>query len=114
MKLPETIRFGNAHSGPIFRRGDNFHQGLRLLKKVLAFRATLWLRIPFLAMVTLVLETSIGENQGMKEKIHPKYQDTTITCICGNVVHTRSTAKDMQINTCSATFRYDFIWLEVF
>ena len=52
--------------------------------------------------VTLALEASTGEDEGMKEKIHPKYQDTTITCICGNVVHTRSTAKDMQINTCSA------------
>ncbi|MDD5679301.1 MAG: 50S ribosomal protein L31 [Kiritimatiellae bacterium] len=38
----------------------------------------------------------------MKEKIHPKYQDATITCICGNVVHTRSTVKEMQVNTCSA------------
>jgi len=38
----------------------------------------------------------------MKEKIHPKYTDTTITCICGNVIHTRSTANDIKVNTCSA------------
>jgi len=38
----------------------------------------------------------------MKEKIHPKYEETTITCICGNVIHTRSTAKDIKVNTCSA------------
>ena len=38
----------------------------------------------------------------MKEKIHPKYEDATITCICGNVIHTRSTAKDIKVNTCSA------------
>ena len=38
----------------------------------------------------------------MKEKIHPKYEDATITCICGNVIKTRSTAKDMKINSCSA------------
>ena len=38
----------------------------------------------------------------MKEKIHPKYEDATITCICGNVNKTRSTAKDMKINSCSA------------
>ena len=38
----------------------------------------------------------------MKEKIHPRYEETTITCICGKVVQLRSTAKDMRINTCSA------------
>lgn len=38
----------------------------------------------------------------MKDKIHPKYEDATITCICGNVINTRSTAKDMKINSCSA------------
>ncbi len=38
----------------------------------------------------------------MKAKIHPKYEPTTITCICGNVIETRSTAKAMTINTCSA------------
>ena len=38
----------------------------------------------------------------MKDKIHPKYEDATITCICGNVIKTRSTAKDMKINSCSA------------
>lgn len=38
----------------------------------------------------------------MKKKTHPDYGDATITCACGNVLHTRSTVKDMQINTCSA------------
>jgi len=38
----------------------------------------------------------------MKKKIHPEYKETTITCICGNVFHTRSTGKDMKTNTCSA------------
>ncbi len=38
----------------------------------------------------------------MKEKIHPSYGPATITCICGNVVQTRSTVKSMNINTCSA------------
>ncbi len=38
----------------------------------------------------------------MKAKIHPKYDDATISCICGNVIHTRSTVKDIKINTCSA------------
>ncbi|MBU4199467.1 MAG: 50S ribosomal protein L31 [Verrucomicrobia bacterium] len=38
----------------------------------------------------------------MKDKIHPKYGDATIACICGNVIHTRSTVKEMKTNTCSA------------
>ncbi len=38
----------------------------------------------------------------MKENIHPKYEDATITCICGNVIHTRSTKKEIKVNTCSA------------
>ena len=25
------------------------------------------------------------------KNIHPDYQETTITCACGNVIHTRST-----------------------
>ena len=25
----------------------------------------------------------------MREGIHPKYEETTITCACGNVIHTR-------------------------
>ena len=37
----------------------------------------------------------------MKKTIHPQYDNATITCACGNVIHTRSTVKDMQINTCS-------------
>ena len=31
----------------------------------------------------------------MKEGIHPKYEETTITCACGNVIKTRSTKKDI-------------------
>ena len=38
----------------------------------------------------------------MKEKIHPKYYETTITCACGNVIHTRSTLKDIRVEICSA------------
>jgi large subunit ribosomal protein L31 len=38
----------------------------------------------------------------MKKDIHPKYDAATVTCACGNVIHTRSTVKDMQVNTCSA------------
>lgn len=38
----------------------------------------------------------------MKEGIHPKYYETTITCACGNVIKTRSTAKDIHVEICSS------------
>ena len=37
----------------------------------------------------------------MKKEGHPNYSEATITCACGNVIHTRSTVKEMHINTCS-------------
>jgi large subunit ribosomal protein L31 len=37
----------------------------------------------------------------MKKGIHPKYYDATITCACGNVVHTRSTVKELHVEICS-------------
>jgi large subunit ribosomal protein L31 len=38
----------------------------------------------------------------MKEKLHPRYELTKITCACGNVIETRSTAKDLKVEICSA------------
>ncbi|HON14575.1 MAG TPA: 50S ribosomal protein L31 [Treponema sp.] len=38
----------------------------------------------------------------MKEGIHPKYELTKITCACGNVIETRSTVKDINVEICSA------------
>ena len=38
----------------------------------------------------------------MKEKIHPKYTETTITCNCGNVIHTRSTKPNIRVEICAA------------
>lgn len=38
----------------------------------------------------------------MKEKIHPKYVAAKITCACGSVVETRSTAGDFSVDVCSA------------
>ena len=35
------------------------------------------------------------------KNIHPDYQGTTITCACGNVIHTRSTKKDIRVEICS-------------
>jgi large subunit ribosomal protein L31 len=37
----------------------------------------------------------------MKEGIHPQYKEATITCVCGNVIETRSTKKDIKIEICS-------------
>ena len=37
----------------------------------------------------------------MKEKIHPKYQDATIICACGEVIHTRSTKPNIRVEICS-------------
>ena len=38
----------------------------------------------------------------MKEGIHPKYEDITATCSCGNVIKTRSTVgHDLQLDVCS-------------
>ncbi|KPK79222.1 MAG: 50S ribosomal protein L31 [Phycisphaerae bacterium SM23_33] len=39
----------------------------------------------------------------MKQKIHPEYQQVTVTCACGNSFHTRSTmCKDIRVEICSA------------
>ena len=37
----------------------------------------------------------------MKEGINPKYVDTTITCACGEVIHTRSTKENIRVEICS-------------
>ena len=38
----------------------------------------------------------------MTKGIHPDYQRTTINCVCGNVIETRSTVKDIHVEICSA------------
>lgn len=38
----------------------------------------------------------------MKADIHPEYVETTVKCACGNEVKTRSTAKDLHVEVCSA------------
>ncbi len=38
----------------------------------------------------------------MKQGIHPKYQQTTITCACGNVIETGSTLENITVEICSA------------
>ena len=38
----------------------------------------------------------------MKEGIHPKYEEITATCSCGNTFKTRSTyTHDLQLDVCS-------------
>ncbi|MCX5685965.1 MAG: 50S ribosomal protein L31 [Candidatus Omnitrophica bacterium] len=37
----------------------------------------------------------------MKEKIHPEYKETTIVCVCGEVIHTRSTRANIHVDICS-------------
>jgi large subunit ribosomal protein L31 len=44
---------------------------------------------------------SIAEEKIMKTDIHPRYEVTTITCACGNVIQTKSTAKDIRVEICS-------------
>lgn len=38
----------------------------------------------------------------MKKGIHPKYEETTVTCACGNKITTRSTSGDIHVEICSA------------
>ena len=38
----------------------------------------------------------------MKEGIHPNYELTKSTCVCGNVIETRSTVKNINVEICSA------------
>ena len=37
----------------------------------------------------------------MKEKIHPKYEQTTVTCACGEVIETGSTRQNIKVEICS-------------
>lgn len=38
----------------------------------------------------------------MKAEIHPKYEDTTISCACSMIYRTRSTKRDLKIGICAA------------
>jgi large subunit ribosomal protein L31 len=37
----------------------------------------------------------------MKQGIHPEYVEATISCLCGNLVNTRSTKKEIKVEICS-------------
>jgi large subunit ribosomal protein L31 len=38
----------------------------------------------------------------VKEKIHPKYEKTTVSCACGSTFETGSTKKDLKVDICSS------------
>lgn len=38
----------------------------------------------------------------MKKDIHPKYYQTQITCVCGNVIETGSTVEEVRVEICSS------------
>ena len=38
----------------------------------------------------------------MKDGIHPKYEQVTVHCACGNTFETRSTLKEIRTEICSA------------
>jgi len=38
----------------------------------------------------------------LKKDIHPEYKEATVTCACGNVIHTRSTKSDIRVEICSS------------
>ena len=38
----------------------------------------------------------------MRDGIHPESVETTISCVCGNVVQTRSTVPDLHVEVCAA------------
>ncbi|MCD6485925.1 MAG: 50S ribosomal protein L31 [Syntrophobacterales bacterium] len=37
----------------------------------------------------------------MKKDIHPEYKKSTVTCVCGNIIETRSTKGDIKVEICS-------------
>ena len=61
-------------------------------------------------MISGLIEKAMGficplhdtkEVNEMKEGIHPKYEQTTIRCACGNTFTTGSTKKDIRVEICS-------------
>ena len=38
----------------------------------------------------------------MKENIHPKYEEVTVKCACGNEFQTRSTKPEIRLSLCNA------------
>ena len=52
----------------------------------------------------ILLLMLLGKGKGvsvLKPNVHPVYEETTITCACGNVINTASTQKDLRVEICS-------------
>jgi len=48
------------------------------------------------------LELSNKLSNKMKKNIHPKYNDCTVQCVCGNAFQTRSVVPKINVEVCSA------------
>src|SRR6185312_10565885 len=55
-----------------------------------------------LPIISYLQATSIKPSGPMKKDIHPKYEEATVTCGCGNKFTTRSTRKNITVEICSA------------
>jgi large subunit ribosomal protein L31 len=51
---------------------------------------------------TTITLHALFRQKAMKAEIHPDYNETTISCACGAVIHTRSTRKNLQIGICAS------------
>jgi len=50
----------------------------------------------------VALASNFCEDRPMKPEIHPKYEEITATCSCGNVMTTKSTiCEDIHLDVCS-------------
>jgi large subunit ribosomal protein L31 len=47
-------------------------------------------------------EASQAGRKTMKKDIHPEYHKAKITCVCGSVIETRSTSKEIRVEICSS------------
>lgn len=47
-------------------------------------------------------KTHIPGGYIMKKGIHPRYEVAEVTCSCGNVIKTKTTAKKLDVEICSA------------
>jgi large subunit ribosomal protein L31 len=50
--------------------------------------------------------TESPEDVPMKADLHPIYNETQVTCACGNSFQTRSTAKAISVDVCSVCHPY--------
>ena len=50
----------------------------------------------------MLVSFNVCEEVGaVKAGIHPEYVDTTITCACGEDIHTRSIKREIRVEVCS-------------